>query len=170
MFRRRQERPLSGKLRELLWPSMGLRRAWRYSVARLKRVGRNPHRLAAGLASGIAVAMTPFLGLHVIMGAILALAVRGNLIAMAIGTVLANPWTIPAIILWDYEVGKWALGHEDHVPLPAFSWRGMLDHPTEILLPLSLGGVITAVPAWLIVYAVTRFLFRRKGASSQTAG
>ena len=51
---------------------------------------------------------------HILLAMLLALLIRGNLIASGIGTVVGNPWTFPLI---------WFVGH---IPLDAGCsvWRG----------------------------------------------
>jgi hypothetical protein len=62
------------------------------------------------VACGAAISFTPFVGLHVVLGALLALIVRGNLLAVVAGTLVGNPWTFPFIWVASYEVGQYLLG------------------------------------------------------------
>ncbi len=62
------------------------------------------------MACGAAISFTPFVGLHIVLGALLALIVRGNLLAMVAGTLVGNPWTFPFIWVASYEVGQYLLG------------------------------------------------------------
>ena len=96
----------------LIWPRSGFRRTGRYLVHRVKRLPGTPYAIAAGFASGAAVSFLPLVGLHFILGAILAFTIRANVIASAIGTAIGNPWTFPFIFLWAYKLGAWLLGPE----------------------------------------------------------
>ncbi len=110
MFRRRQPLPFFRWLRGLLWPRTGWRRFGVYYLKRLTRLSGTPHNIAAGVACGAAISFTPFVGLHIVLGAVLALIVRGNFLAMVAGTLVGNPWTFPFIWVASYEVGKFLLG------------------------------------------------------------
>lgn len=106
-----KEKPSFGrKLRELCWPSIGVRRAWAYRMHRLARINVSPHTLAIGFAAGTFASFTPFIGLHFILAALAAFVVRGNLIASAVGTVVGNPITFPFIWIASYNVGALILG------------------------------------------------------------
>jgi uncharacterized protein (DUF2062 family) len=106
VFRRRQPLPFLSRLRGLVWPHTGWRRAFVYYVRRLARLSGTPHNIAAGFACGVAISFTPLVGFHVLLGCLLALIVRGNFLAMVVGTLVGNPWTLPLMWLGSYEVGK----------------------------------------------------------------
>jgi hypothetical protein len=74
------------KLRNMLWPRMGLRRYGTYLRKRVMRLSASPHAIAAGVASGAAVSMFPLIGLHFFLGFVLAYVTRGNMLAAAFGT------------------------------------------------------------------------------------
>jgi uncharacterized protein len=93
-----------------VWPHTGWRRAFVYYVRRLARLSGTPHNIAAGFACGVAISFTPLVGFHVLLGCLLALIVRGNFLAMVVGTLVGNPWTLPLMWLGSYEVGKLLLG------------------------------------------------------------
>jgi uncharacterized protein (DUF2062 family) len=150
MFKRRRPLPIIHRLKELVWPRSGWRRSFVYMVHRLGRLPGPPYRIAAGVACGAAVSFTPFMGFHFILAAMLALLVRGNVIASAIGTAVGNPWTFPFIWIWTYNVGLWMLGDSHDYPLPEhLSMHYIFDNFTSVFWPMFLGGLPTAVVAWL---------------------
>ena len=53
--------------------------------------------VAAGVAAGAFTSFTPFMGLHFLFAALFAWAIRGNLLASALGTFVGNPLTFPFI-------------------------------------------------------------------------
>jgi uncharacterized protein (DUF2062 family) len=110
VFRRRKPLPLLRWLQGLLWPRTGWRRFFVYYLKRLTRLSGTPHNIAAGVACGAAVSFTPFVGLHILLGALLALIVRGTLLAVVVGTLVGNPWTFPFMWVASYEVGQYLLG------------------------------------------------------------
>lgn len=50
------------------------------------------------------------IGLHFILAMVIALVVRGNVLASAVGTVVGNPVTFPVIWLASYQVGSRIIG------------------------------------------------------------
>jgi hypothetical protein len=122
VFRRRQPLTFLRSLRGFLWPRTGWRRAFVYYVKRLTRLSGTPHTIAAGFACGVMISFTPFVGLHILLGCLLALIVRGNFLAVAVGTLVGNPWTFPFIWLAGYELGKLLLG-PDLVAAHPMPWR-----------------------------------------------
>ncbi|GAB4391031.1 MAG: DUF2062 domain-containing protein [Kiloniellaceae bacterium] len=153
MFKRRNPLPLHKRAGAVLWPQGGWRRSGAYVAHRLRRLPGTPYRIAAGFASGAAISFTPFIGLHFVLAALLALLVRGNLIAAAIGTVVGNPWTFPFIWLWIYSLGRWILGGEALTALPEdLSFQHIFEHPLEVLLPMIVGGIPTAAVAWFVFF------------------
>ncbi len=119
MFGRRKELPLWVRLKGWLWPAMGWRRLGVYLLKRLTRLSGTPQSIACGFACGAAISFTPFVGLHIALGMLLAWALRGHLIAAAAGTVVGNPWTFPFIWLVTYKVGQALLGSGEAAPWPA---------------------------------------------------
>ena len=69
-----------------------------------------PHRLSLGFAAGAFASFTPLIGLHFVLALVLALLVRGNVLASAVGTVVGNPVTFPFIWLATYQVGSRIIG------------------------------------------------------------
>ena len=64
------------------------------------------HEIAIGLACGISISFTPFLGLHALLALTLAWALRASMAAALIGTLFGNPWTFPFIWYFSYEIGN----------------------------------------------------------------
>ncbi len=153
MFKRRKPLPYYLRLREFLWPRRGLRRTSTYIAHRLRRLPGTPYRIAAGFACGAAVSFTPFIGLHFVLAMLTALAMRGNIIASAIGTVIGNPWTFPFIWTWLYFSGRWVLGAGSGGSIPVdLTLTYIFDHPWGVLWPMTVSGVPTAIVVWLAFF------------------
>src|SRR5579871_2119784 len=106
MFRRRSPLTVSARLRNWLWPSMGLRRTASYFWYRLHRIPGTPSSIAAGFAIGVGMAMSPLIGTHMVLSMALAWLVGGNLVAAILGTLTVNPWTAPPIWFTTYYIGR----------------------------------------------------------------
>lgn len=150
---------------------MGFRRSLRYLKLRLVRLSASPYSVAAGVAVGVAVAWTPFLGVHIIIAMAIGFVLRANLVAAALGTTFANPLTFPLIWASTWELGHLILGRTDqslssNVDFVAlFSHMNFLKLWRPVLEPMTIGALIpaglSAVIAYITVYAIIRS-FRNK--------
>lgn len=119
MFRRREPRSYSRAAREALWPRGGWTRAVTYMKHRLRRLPDPPEVVARGVSAGIFASFTPFYGLHFVVAAVLARAVRGNVIASLLGTFFGNPLTYLPIAYASLKTGHWILDRGDRMPIDA---------------------------------------------------
>lgn len=167
MFNRRIPRSKQQILREALWPSMGARRLASYYKHRIGRLPGTPSSIASGFATGVAISITPFIGLHILLGGVIAWLTRASLIAMVVGTLAGNPWTFPFIWLATYKLGQTmmgqvAIGHtkklSGHQDLPAFDLAHLISKPVDLLLPLTVGSIPAALTLWFLCYYVCRHL------------
>lgn len=153
MFARRNPLPIHRRLAMFMWPRRGWRRASVYLAHRVGRLPGTPYRIAAGFACGAAISFTPFIGFHFAGAALLALLVRGNVIASALGTVVGNPWTFPVIWAWIYTLGQWLLGGPAVSELPErLSLHYIFQRPWDVLWPMTVGGIATAVVGWFAFF------------------
>lgn len=166
LFRRRNKLSIPQRFRLALWPSSGWRRTGLYVWHRLARLKDSPHGIAAGVASGVAISFTPFMGFHLIGAMGLALATRGNVLAAWIGTLVGNPWTFPLIWLVIYRIGAFALGLEHNPAHEVPTLEALISQPSllirSMLLPMTIGGLPVALFSWFVSYwpvkrAIERF-------------
>lgn len=173
MFRRRSPIRWHRRARDVFWPRAGWRRASAYVGHRLGRLNATPHAIAAGLASGVAAAITPLVGLHFLTAMGLAALLRGNLIAALLGTFFGNPWVWPFIWIASYRLGFWMhpepmgpamVSPAEFVALFADMTRAavtldlalFVDEVWPIWLPMMIGSLPISVAAWLVCYALVR--------------
>jgi uncharacterized protein (DUF2062 family) len=144
------------KLRESVQPSMGWKRALIYWRHRMFRTGDSTYRITAGLASGVAVSFSPILGTHLAQGFLLSWLVRGNFLAMFVGTAFGNPSTLPFLFWIDYKIGINLFdlfGNAEAVALPQdYTWAIILHEPMKLLLPLLAGSIISGLISWPVSY------------------
>ncbi|GHA17402.1 membrane protein [Devosia pacifica] len=162
-----------GRLRNTLWPKMGWRRYGTYLSKRVLRLSASPHAIAAGVASGAAVSMLPLVGLHFLLGFVLAYLVRGNMVAAAIGTVWGNPLTFPLFFALSYEVGHRLLGGGDvslaesarfestGEQLSQGLFAGGLDAIWPTFQTMFIGAIPIAVLVFALFYVLVRWLVIR---------
>jgi uncharacterized protein len=173
MFRRRQKLSLRAKVGGFFWPRIGWKRAGLYYWYRLHRMEGTSRSIAAGLAFGVAAAMTPFYGLHTIVALAIAWIFGANMVAAAVGTFSNNPWTAPPIWFGTYYVGARILGG-DVSSNPNFI--NMFKHLTEavwnldmelfaesiwpVLKPMAVGCLPFAVVTGFATYFILEPLIR----------
>ncbi|MBI1215122.1 MAG: DUF2062 domain-containing protein [Alphaproteobacteria bacterium] len=171
MFKRRTPRTRGERLREMIWPSMGLRRLTRYYKHRMGRLPGTPQYIAKGMAIGAALSFTPFVGLHMILGTFFCWLLRGSLLAMLLGTLLTgNIWTLPVIWIGTYKLGHLMLGHLHASTASAmragvvpekFSMELLIHNPMRLLVPMTLSGVPLALISGAAIYYLTLQIVRR---------
>ncbi len=128
MFKRRSPISYTEALLRWIYPRGGWTRAGRYVVHRLRRLPDPAHKISRGIAAGVFASFTPFFGFHFVLASLLALALRGNILAALLATFFGNPITFPVIATISVEFGSWLLGGS-RVP------------PQDILLGFSLASV-----------------------------
>ncbi len=168
MFQRRSKPNIVIRFREFFWPSSGWHRSTRYVFHRVARIPGSSYSIAAGFACGAAISMTPFVGLHFVISAIVAYIMRANILASAIGTAVGNPWTFPFIWVWIYNAGLWIIGN-DHINASEVDFATIFSTSMEALIrldisylvqtsgpvlwPMLIGSIPTAIVTWIIFYA-----------------
>lgn len=171
LFRRRQGPTLFQRTLLFLWPRRGLQRGWRYLWHRTARISATPHTIALGVAIGAFTSFTPFLGLHFIIAALLALALGGSVLASALGTAVGNPLTFPFIWLASYNLGALLLGYRQRTRIridlpdemlldvftqPGVVWRAFWSAVDPYIVPMTVGGIPLGLVCGLAVYLIVR--------------
>lgn len=103
---------------EFFYPRGGWYRAARYVIHRLRRLPDPAHRISRGIAAGVFTSFTPFFGLHFLTAALLALGLRGNILAALLATFVGNPLTFPLIAEGSITLGNFLLGQPSSIHLP----------------------------------------------------
>lgn len=139
----------------------------------LMMLNDTPHSIAMGAAVGVFVALTPTMGIQLLLVAIISMFIRCNRTAGWTLAWITNPLTVVPIFFFNYLVGTWLLG------MPPLGWRAFLlrfqkafvyEHGYEDLIamfralgrlsidlagPLWFGSIVTAfvvsVPSYFVV-------------------
>lgn len=172
LFGRREKLPVYQKIKGFIWPRTGFLRSFKYLSHRIARIPGTSRSIAVGFASGAAMSMTPFMGFHFVVSALLAWILRGNILASALGTLVGNPWTFPFIWVWTYRVGCWVLQTDQlNDPLTSMHMADVFQSPVKslgpLLLPMLVGSIPNAIVLWFITYYPCRKLveeYKRKRA------
>lgn len=178
VFKRRKPLGYAESAVRFFYPRGGWRRAAQYVVHRLRRLPDPAHKIARGFAAGVVTSFTPFFGFHFVIAAVLAWALRGNMMAGLLGTFVGNPLTFPFIAAVSMETGTWILGRPS-VPLPfvftSFSqaslelwrnflaifgpetthWASLAVFFDRIFLPYLVGGILPGIACAIAAYVLT---------------
>lgn len=158
LFRRRDPLHLGERIKRMLWPASGWRRASSYFAKRVMRLSGSPHAIAAGFAAGVFASFTPFIGFHFLISFFVAFLIGGNILAAAFGTAVGNPLTFPAIWLFSYKIGIHMLGLKPVGVSPHEIVSTLAKQPFEaivpLLQPLVLGGLPLGLGFGLAAYAI----------------
>lgn len=185
VFRRRDRRPILRAIADFLYPRGGWTRAFHYVKHRMRRLPDTPERIARGIWAGVFTTFTPFYGLHFLVAAIVAVVMRGNLLAALMATFFGNPLTYVPIGVISLKTGHMILGTEFDEGahrsfgrkfldashdlkqnfLTIFSdreadWQGLSLFYDQVFYPYMVGGLIPGAIAGTIAYFLSLPLIR----------
>ncbi len=126
-----------------------------------------PSQIAAGMAIGVFIGVTPTIPFHTVAVIFLCLVFRQNLTAALLGaTCISNPVTIPLFYVTQYELGRSLLNYEHFkVAFSDYTLQSILELGWHILYPLQIGGLLMAVmftgPAYFLTYRAVSALRRK---------
>jgi uncharacterized protein (DUF2062 family) len=164
MFKRRRAQSRIDRVRAIVWPARGFLRLFSYLIQRIKRMPGSTLSIAIGVAWGLAVSFTPFLGLHLLVGMMLAYLTRGNLVACLFATFIGNPWTFPLFFYLDYRVGAFIItefgGTVKSIgdTLPSFMAAFLADPAALIgalFMPIVVGCLVLGTITWFAGFGFT---------------
>lgn len=177
MFKRREKPPFGKRMREIISPRKGWARGFEYMGRRMQRLPDAPESIGLGFACGVITSFTPFFGLHFVVAAGLAWALRANIFASAAGTFIGNPLTFPFIVAISLQLGHRILGDGGDVDTSfvALGFFDLLAHTLqnvqELFLPYLVGGlapgVFFAVVSYFLVVPLVRTYQGRRRARLQ---
>lgn len=197
VFKRRDKRRFGQVMRDSVYPRGGWGRAFHYITHRLRRLPDPPHRIARGVFAGVFVTFTPFYGLHFLVAALLAAAMRGNILAALLSTFFGNPLTYVPIAVVSLKTGHFLLGSRfdeatETTLIAKFAgagadlknnlfavfteaeanWSRLAQFFHEVFLPYLVGGILPGIAAGLVAYhlsvpVITAYQNRRRGRLKQ---
>ncbi|MFH0910510.1 MAG: DUF2062 domain-containing protein [Planctomycetota bacterium] len=135
------------------YPVRWFRLQWGKRFRRVARSRATPHAIALGAALGVFVAMTPTIGLQMLIAAILATLLGGNRLAAILPVWITNPFTIVPVFTFNYWIGRLLV---DGPTLHEFNLE--IQHLRDLLLSGGFGkatgatfalGMDLLIPLWL---------------------
>ena len=148
----------------------------KYWKARLRRLKGTPNSIALGIACGVAISFTPFVGAHLMLAILIAWMIRGNVAVAALGTAAGNPWTFPFIWVSVFYTGRKILGLDytkaadvDFASVFAKAIKALIKADFDLFFsdiwPILWPMMVGCVPFCLIVgaasYYVARLMLKR---------
>ncbi len=137
-----------------MWRQWTYSRQLKLNLLRFLRIRATPDDIAKGFALGVFIGMSPTFGLQMILAILLAMLLKENKIAAAIGVWITNPITAPLIYALEYETGRLLLGME-HARLPReFTFDALMSLSWKVIGPLGLGSLIYGILCAGVSYAL----------------
>lgn len=145
----------------------------------LLRLRGTPRQVSAGMAVGVFVAFSPLMGLHMVLAAVLATFLRVNRPAALAGAWVTNPLTAIPLYTLTYRVGHLFLPGRPTFNIGSLQaiffddqgrWYNLLHAVRqiaslgeELLLPLTIGGLLVGTVAGVLAYIGTRLALKIGG-------
>ena len=149
----------------------------RYWIAKIKRLKGTPNSIAIGIACGVAVSFTPFVGAHFVLAMSSAWLLRGNIVAGALGTAFGNPWTFPFIWISVLYTGRKMLG-EGYDGIADVNFGALFSDAFKalvnldvvafwhdvwpILYPMIVGSIPYVLVSWWLSYVLVKSLLEKR--------
>ncbi len=90
-FGRKKKKKLIISLFNFIKIFFAFSRTKKYISLSIKRIKGTPQALSLGLATGIAISFTPFIGLHALLAIFISWVIGGSMAAALIGTLFETP-------------------------------------------------------------------------------
>lgn len=144
-------------------------RLLRNTIRSLLQVSDTPRRTALAFSVGVFLGFSPFLGLHTILGLVLAFAFRLNRVAVLIGVFVNNPWSIIPFYGFATWVGMQLLGVPDGLSLPQMGFFDLFTQEVwawlasqwRLLIPAFVGSLVLCTLLGMAAYFLALRILQR---------
>ncbi len=113
------------------------------------------HSVSGAVALGLFAAMLP-IPFQMLVGFVLALALRVNIALTMAMIFITNPLTMGPIFYAAYELGSWLLGTPPAFSTPPTNYEAVVNILTLVWKPLLVGSLVAGACASLVGYLVVR--------------
>lgn len=133
--------------------------AWRKKLKAILSLDSHPGHIAAGLAVGVFISITPFFGLHTPMALVAAFIFRLNKVTCVTGAWVNTPITVVPVLGLSFKLGQVLLGNPPaELTVQGLKWQYLKPHATSLLLGSSVIGFVAAVVTYFAsYYLIVRF-------------
>jgi len=126
---------------------------------RFLKLRGSTRQIALGMALGIFVGMTPFLGFHTAIAVMLASLVKWSKIAAGVGVFISNPLTAPIIYPLTFRLGALLTGFSEPIQwsklLKPGAFMDLMKNSPMIIIDMLVGGILVGIPLAIIFYFLT---------------
>ena len=148
----------------------------RRTVGQLLQLDDTPHRIALAFGIGVWLAFFPILGIHTVLGLLIAFLFRLNRAAMLAGVYVSNPWTLAPLYMAGTVVGCEILG-VSRAELTSIDWtlhgrafyRALFENLRPFVWPFVVGNTVLGIAGALVGYVVLREILERRRAAGAAA-
>ncbi len=146
---------------------MSLRSWFHNHSLKLLAIRDTPNAIAGGVAIGVFFGFSPLFGLKTILAIFFAWLTGSNILAAVVAGAMHDIFLplMPAIYMWEYQIGYFILHHNWPATLHRSYWEGHSFRSWSTWLsfgkPLLLGGSICATPAAILAFFVSQRLVSR---------
>lgn len=142
-------------------------RGWARAIVAIRET---PRQVALGVALGSFIAFTPFIGLQMLLAALVATVVGASKKAAMLAVWISNPVTMGPIFAFTYHLGLLFIAPDSAsastssatapaggvVPGSTVTLGFLLDSGQGMLMPLLIGGAVVGLLAGALSYSLTR--------------
>jgi uncharacterized protein len=149
-------------------------------IRKILMLDDTPHSIALGTAIGMWIAMTPTVGVQMVLVLIVSFLTRWffrfNTFAAVLTVYVSNPFTIVPIYYFNYWVGTWfvdgSVGYEEFSNILTYDgfaewWETVVQLFVDIGWPLILGSLIVATSCAIPTYPTMLWMVKRYKSQSQ---
>jgi len=126
---------------------------------RFLKLRGSPQQASLGMALGIFVGMSPFLGFHTVMAVLLASLFGWSKITAAVGVLVTNPITAPIIYPLTYQLGVMLTGFSEPIIwsrlLEPGAFIALMKNSPMIIIDMLVGGILVGLPLSIVIYYIT---------------
>ncbi|MCB9775152.1 MAG: DUF2062 domain-containing protein [Nitrospiraceae bacterium] len=137
--------------------------AVRQQLTHVLHLRETPHRTALAFALGVFIAFAPHYLFHTASVVFCAWAFRLNFLALFLGSLINNPWTLIPILAASLYTGMLLMGASSSVTIEWGQMRvdNIFDMLSSYLIPFLVGACTLAFAGSLIAYPVMRWAITR---------
>ncbi len=124
----------------------------------------NPHNVAVSFSVGVFIGMSPLLGIHTVLGLLVASLFKLNRLVTIVGVYITNPWTIIPIYTFGTWMGMKLLGVEGivtNIRWSSLSMSTVAGELKELLMPFIAGTFFIGAVSSIIGYFLILVLLKR---------
>ncbi len=135
----------------------------RQRLTQVLHLQETPHRTALAFAIGVFIAFAPHYLFHTASAVLCAWLFRLNYLALLLGSLINNPWTLIPILAASLYTGLFLLGEPS---APSIEWHqltmdNLFDMLTPYLIPFLVGACALAILGSTLAYPCMRWTITR---------